>query len=124
MTPFLMGNKQIILPITIPITEIQVGETTHPMSPLMCMTIAGAGEAYIGGGTILSGATAGTTLTTVGDGVGTDHGDITIGAGPVTMAGATPTVVGDMPVIMAGVDIMATGTGPITTTIIVETTPT
>lgn len=92
------------------------------------MTTVGAGEACtadgVGAGTILSGATAGTTPTTVGDGDGTDHGDTAIGAGPAIMAGATPTMVGDMPAIMVGVAIMAIGTDPITTTTIAETTPT
>lgn len=32
-TPFLMESKPIISPITIPITEIQVGETIHPTLP-------------------------------------------------------------------------------------------
>lgn len=91
------------------------------------MTTAGAGEACtagVGDGTILSGAMAGTTLTTVGDGDGTDHGDTAIGAGPDITAGATPTMVGDMPAIMVGVATMAIGTDLIITTTIAETTPT
>lgn len=90
------------------------------------MTTAGAGEACMDGaamaGTILSGATAGTTHTTVGDGAGTTLGDITVGAGPATMAGVTHMAAGDMQAIMVGVDIMATGTDLIITTI-VETMP-
>lgn len=77
---------------------------------------------------------AGTTLTMVGDGAGTTHGDIIVGAGEATSAGdgATHTMAGVGPVTMAGMDIMAgeattvagTGTDHITEDTMEETTPT
>lgn len=78
--------------------------------------------AAITDGTILFGTLVGTTLTMVGDGAGTDHGDLTVGAGADTTAGvATLTMaVGDTQATTVGAAIITTAGDPITTIDITE----
>ena len=83
----------------------------------MYTTTVGDGAATMAGTTHGYGTAvgAGAILTMVGDGAGTTHGDITVGASMAPIAGAGPDTTASTP-IMDGVAIMAvTGTTHITT---------